>query len=203
MALRTLMTKKVRNQQRIRCLEDMTMFDFDIQHIQGEENILADALSRIYNGMDTNEIMDQDYLKEEANYINTDNFLPNDPPSTQYIPCNIPKDNPLAIATLNRRTTPLVIPTPHRKNANLQNLENHHICQGNGQQSPESRSGNPILQNGTNHYRFTELPFRTGCTAAPPFWEDCNATERCEAHLANYIDSYAHLIYGVTLATSR
>ena len=52
MALRTLMTQTVRNQRRIRWLEDMTMFDFDIQHIQGEENILADALSRIYDGMD-------------------------------------------------------------------------------------------------------------------------------------------------------
>ena len=65
MALRTLITQIVRNQRRIRWLEDMTMFDFDIQHIQGEENILADALSRIYDGMDADEIMDQDYLLEE------------------------------------------------------------------------------------------------------------------------------------------
>ena len=60
MALRTLMTQTVRNQRRIRWLEDLTMFDFDIQYIQGEENILADALSRIYDGMDADEIVHQD-----------------------------------------------------------------------------------------------------------------------------------------------
>ena len=128
----------------------MTMFDFDIQYIQGEENILADALSRIYDGMDADEIMDQDYLKEEENYINMDTFLSNDLPSTQYMPCNIPKHNSFAIATLYRRTIPLVIPTPHRENANLQDLENHPMCQGNEQQSPEPRSGNSIQQDGTN-----------------------------------------------------
>ena len=41
------------------------------------------------------------------------------------------------------------------------------------------------------------LPFRDGCTAAPIFWEDCNATGRCEAHLANHIDSYAHRLNGL------
>ena len=60
MALRTLMTQTVRNQRRIRWREDMTMFDFNIQHIQGEESILADALSRIYDGMDADEIVEQD-----------------------------------------------------------------------------------------------------------------------------------------------
>ena len=91
----------------------MTMFDFDIQHIQGKENILADALSRIYDGMDADEIMDQDYLQEEENYINTDTFLPNDPPSTQFIPCPIPNPIPFTIATLNPSTNPLVILTLH------------------------------------------------------------------------------------------
>ena len=37
MAYCTLMTQTVRNQQRIRWLETITMFDFDIQHIQGSE----------------------------------------------------------------------------------------------------------------------------------------------------------------------
>ena len=136
MALRTLLTQTVRNKQRIWWLEDITMFDFDIQHIQGKENILADSLSRIYDDMDADEIMDQDYLQEEENYINTDTFLPDDPLSTQHMPFHIPKHNSLAIATLNRRTTPLVIPTPHRENANLQELENHPMYQEN-KQSPQ------------------------------------------------------------------
>ena len=70
------------------------MFDFDLQHIQGEENILADALSRIYDGMDADEIVEQDYLKEEENYINTNTFLPDDPPSTQYMSCKFPITTP-------------------------------------------------------------------------------------------------------------
>ena len=75
------------------------------------------------------------------------------------------------------------------------------MCQRNEQQSPEPGSENPIQQDGSNHCGFTELPFGTGCTAAPPFWEDCNATERCEAHLANHIDSYAHWLDGLPKRT--
>ena len=146
MVLRTLITQTVKNQQRIRWLEDMTMFDFDIQHIQGEENILADALSRIYDGMDADEIVDQDYLKEEENYINMDTFLPVDPPSTQYMPCNIYKHNSFAIATLNRHTTPPVIPTPPRENVHLQDLEDYPMYQENGWQSPELEMRNTTQQ---------------------------------------------------------
>ena len=62
MALRTLMTQTVRNQRRIRWLETITMFDFDIQHIQGSENILADALSRIYDGVKEEDLTREDYL---------------------------------------------------------------------------------------------------------------------------------------------
>ena len=162
MALCTLMTQIVRNQRRIRWLEDMTMFDFDIQHIQGEENILADALSRIYDGMDADEIVDQDYLKEEENYINTNSFLPNDPPSTQYMPFNISNHNSFAIPTLNTHTTPLVIPTPRRENTNLQDLEDHPMCQENGRQSPQAETANTTQQNRTNCCGFTELPFGSG-----------------------------------------
>ena len=78
MALRTLMTQTVRNQRRIRWLETITMFDFDIQHIQGSENILADALSRIYNGVKEEDLTREDYLQEEQKYLNTDVFLPKD-----------------------------------------------------------------------------------------------------------------------------
>ena len=54
------------------------MFDFDIQHIQGSENILADALSRTYDGIKEEELTREDYLQEEQKYLNTDIFLPKD-----------------------------------------------------------------------------------------------------------------------------
>ena len=41
------------------------MFDFDIQHIQGPENILADTLSLIYDGVMEEELSREDYLQEE------------------------------------------------------------------------------------------------------------------------------------------
>ena len=47
----------------------------------------------------------------------------------------------------------------------------------------------------------TRLPIGDKCTAAPIFWEDCNATGRCEAYLANHIDSYAHRLDGVPKRT--
>ena len=45
------------------------------------------------------------------------------------------------------------------------------------------------------------MPIGDGCTAAPIFWEDCNATGRCEAHLANHIDSYSHRLDGLPKQT--
>ena len=62
MALRILMTQTVRNQWRIRWLETITMFDFNIQQIQGPENILADVLSCIYDGVKAEELTKEDYL---------------------------------------------------------------------------------------------------------------------------------------------
>ena len=52
------------------------MFDFDIQHIQDFENILADTLSRIYDRIKEEEFTRADYLPEEQKYLNTDVFLP-------------------------------------------------------------------------------------------------------------------------------
>ena len=148
--------------------------------------------------MDADEIMDQDYLLEEENYINTDTFVPNDPPSTQYMPYPIPKHIPFTIATLNPSTNPLVIPTPHRENADLEELEHHPLCRiKNEQSTSKPEAGNPTQLDGTDRCGFTELPFGTGYTAAPPFWEDCNATGRCEACLANHVDAYAHWLDGL------
>ena len=59
------MTQIVRNQCRIRWLEMIIMFDFDIQHIQGPQNILADALSRNYDGVKEEDLTHEDYLTEE------------------------------------------------------------------------------------------------------------------------------------------
>src|SRR5258706_14529022 len=50
MALQTIMTRTVPKQRQIRWLDTIRMFDFNIVHISGEENILADTLSRIYEG---------------------------------------------------------------------------------------------------------------------------------------------------------
>ena len=54
------------------------MFDFDIEHIQGSENILVDTLSRIYDGVKEEDLTREDYLLEEQKYLNTDVFLPKD-----------------------------------------------------------------------------------------------------------------------------
>ena len=61
-------------------MKTITKFDFDIQHIQGPENILADALSRIYDGVRDEELSREDYRLEEQKYLNTDDFLPKESP---------------------------------------------------------------------------------------------------------------------------
>ena len=120
MALRTLMTQTVRNQRQIRWLETITMFDFDIQHIQGSENIQADALSWIYDGVKEEELTREDYLQEEQKYLNTDVFLPKDSsPPMPYFSSN--HYNPYLTIPLTASPEPEpVIPTLHRQNASLQ-----------------------------------------------------------------------------------
>ena len=66
------------------------------------------------------------------------------------MPFNIPNHNSFTIATLNSNTTPLVIPTPRRENATLQDLEDHPMCQENGRQSPESETANTTQQDRTD-----------------------------------------------------
>ena len=64
-----------------------------------------------------------------------------------------------------------------------------------------TQTSQPLPSANANLCGSTGLPFRDGCTAAPIFWEDCNATGRCEAHLANHIDSYAHRLDGLPKRT--
>ena len=94
------------------------MFDFDIQHIQGSENILADALSRIYDGLKEEEMTREDYLQEEQKYLNTDVFLPKETsPNMPYFSSNC-NYNPYLTIPLTSSPEPtipsLVIPRLHR-----------------------------------------------------------------------------------------
>ena len=60
-----------------------------------------------------------------------------------------------------------------------------------------TQTSQPSPSTNANLCGSTGLPFGDGCTAAPIFWKDCNATGWCEAHLANHIDSYAHRLDGL------
>ena len=180
MALRTLMTQTVRNQRRIKWLEIITMFDFDIQHIQGSENTLADALSRIYDGVKEEELTREDYLLEEQKYLNTDVFLPKDSsPPMPYFSSN--HYNPYLTIPLTPSPEPEpVISILHRQNASLQSGQQpsmkelpNHVPTQTSQPSPSANA---------NLCGSTGLPFGDGYTAAPIFWEDCNATGLSRRH---------------------
>ena len=196
MALRTLMTQTIGNQRRIRWLETISMFDFDIQHIQGPENILADVLSWIYNGVKDEELTKEDYLQEEQKYLNTDAFLPKD--SSSYMPYFTSNYNNNLYITipLTPSPEPPIIPGLRRQNATL--LSEQQPPMTNNISTPTSQV--PTSAH-ANLFGLTRLPIGDGCTAAPIFWEDCNATGRCEAHLANHIDSYSHQLDGLPKRT--
>ena len=143
------------------------MFNFDIQHIQGSENILPDALSRIYNGVKEEDLTREDYLQEEQKYLNTDVFLPKDSsPPMPYFSSN--HYNPYLTIPMTQSPEPEpVIPILHRQNTSLQSeqqpsmneLPNHVLPQT----SQPSSSANANLCGSTG------LPFGDGCTAAPIF----------------------------------
>ena len=141
--------------------------------------------------MKEEELTREDYLQEEQKYLNTDVFLPKDTsPHMPYFSSNY-NYNPY----ITTPVTPIgylnppqfVIPELRRQNTTLQQnpmneLPNH----------VSTPTDQPPTSIHTNLCGLTRLPIRDGCTAAPIFWEDCNATGRCEAHLANHIDSYSH-----------
>ena len=199
MALRTLMTQTVRNQRQIRWLETITMFDFDIQHIQGFENILADALYRIYDGIKEDELTREDYLEEEQKYLNTDVFLPKDSP-IQHMPNFTSNHNYNPYITTP--VTPIgylnppqfAIPVLRRRNATFQS-EHPPMSNNVSTQTDQPQTSTHDICG------LTRLTTGDGCTAAPIFWEDCNATGRCEAHLANHIDSYSLWLDGLPKRT--
>jgi hypothetical protein len=170
MALQTLMKRITPNERQIRWLEKIKVFDFDIEHIDGKENILADALSRIYEDNRLDAITEQDYVGEdnmtEETDINTDEF----PPVADKTPDNNRK--PL-LATGKQTTlansTPLSpvsnslllnkhpifiqrpIPTLHRENAKLKEEENAAMATFTTVlDSPDSEkhSGTPELHGG-------------------------------------------------------
>ena len=48
------------------------MFHFTIEHIEGKDNILADLLSRVYEGLDNDDVKHEDYLDEDNTIGNID-----------------------------------------------------------------------------------------------------------------------------------
>ena len=175
------------------------MFDFDIQHIQGSENMLADALSRIYDGVKEEDLTIEDYLQEKQKYLNTDVFLPKDTsPHMPYFTFNHNYNPYITIPLTPSPEQPipnLVIPGLYRQNATLQ--PDHPPISNNF----SAQTGQPPTSAPANLCRLTRLPIGDGCTAAPIFWEDCSATSRCEAHLVNHIDSYSHRLDGLPKRT--
>src|SRR5436853_1839919 len=93
MALQTIMSRTVQKQWQIRWLETIWMFHFDNIHIEGKENILADALSRIYEGVSGEGLTESDYVHEEEKTLNTDGILPEEP-------INIITANPMNTASV-------------------------------------------------------------------------------------------------------
>ena len=150
------------------------MFDFDIQHIQGSENILADILSRIHDGIKEEDLTRKDYLQEEQKYLNTDVFLPKD--TSTHMPYFTSNHNYNPYITIPLTPSPeppipnLVIPGLHRQNATLQPdllpISNN----------VSTQTSQPPTSAHANLCGLTRLPIGDGCTAAPIFWEECNAT---------------------------
>ena len=167
------------------------MYDFDIQHILGSENILADAPSRIYNRVKEEELTREDYLQEEQKYLNTDVFLPKE--SSPHMPNFSSKYNYNPYITTpvtpigNLNPPQFVIQELRRQNTTLQSQ--HQLVMNELPYHLPTQTSQTLPSANANLSRSTGLPFGDGCTAAPIFWEDCNATGRCEAHLANHMIS--------------
>ena len=88
-----------------------------------------------------------------------------------------------------------VIPELHRENATLQP---DHLPISN---NVSTQTSQPPTSAHANLCGLTRLHIGDGCTSASIFSEDCNATGRYKAHLANHIDSYSHRLDGLPKRT--
>ena len=66
------MTRQLTNERQIRWLEAIKMFHFTIEHIEGKDNILADLISPVYEGINTDDVKHEDYLDEDNTIRNID-----------------------------------------------------------------------------------------------------------------------------------
>ena len=153
----------------------------------------------MYDGVQEEELTREDYLQEEQKYLNTDVFLPKDTsPYITYFTSNY-NYNPYITTpvTLIGYLNPpqFVIPELRRQNANLQP---DYLTMSNNVSIQRIQ---PKTSTHANLSGLTRLPIRDGCTATPIFWEDCNATSRCEDYLANHIDSYTQRLNGLPKRT--
>src|SRR6266576_559544 len=196
MALKTLMSRTVKNQRQIRWLERITMFDFEIIHIDGRENMLADALSRIFEGVEERELTENDYLQEDEDMINTDGFLPEEEGPED----DNPSASPMSILP-QPHSHPVVIPTLHRENATLQeNPTSMEIDELINHDEPQELGPSPPVVR-IDYDGYTGLLYGDGCDAPSMFWEDCRATNRCEAHLAHCVDAFSYRMDGIPRRT--
>ena len=218
MALQTIMCRTVAKQRQIRWLETIKMFSFDIIHINGKENILADALSRIYEGIEDNCLSENDFIQEDQNIINTDGILPEEEeittastqspltqstapdlfPNTQTYPKNTISTFTISNQSQDPRRAPQpVTPTLTRSNAAMdlsRILEHQQQHQQQHQQWHRTSAGSDLT--GT-----LALAHGAGCSEDPLAWDRCTARTRCDIHLADCIDTYAHRLAGVPSLT--
>ena len=100
--------------------------------------------------------------------------------------------NPYITIPLIPSPEPLIIAGLQRQNATL--LSEQQPMMTN---NVSTQTSQPSTSAHANVCGLMRPPIGDECTAAPIFWEDCNATGRCEAHLVNHIDSYSHRLDGL------
>ena len=110
-ALEQLMTKEIHKARDSRWLEMTQMFSFEIEHMAGKDNVLADALSRIYKDpkeAEQGELLTQD--DPDSDYKNPSVAPPVSFATNSYIPLTAPQP----VRTISSSFIP---PTLSRQNA--------------------------------------------------------------------------------------
>jgi hypothetical protein len=94
-ALERFMLQKKLTPRQHRWLEKLTMFDFNIEYIKGEENVYADALSRIYSDEP------KGIVRASSEYVTTPDPVEHTSFLTEFFRKRVPKSTPLYTAAVD------------------------------------------------------------------------------------------------------
>ena len=163
------MTNTQQSQKLRRWQQEMSQYDFDIQHIQGAENYLADALSRMYKNPD-HILSQKDFISSSIDPTTTTHTI------TTLATAITPSSPDLIVNTFLSPTTrtPIIMPVYQHNQCAYNKCNGRDISAGHHQDCPFIEDDEPVIQQ--------ILHFMTNLFDNQSFNENVHLTNDCHLY---------------------